>query len=298
MDVVLQSPRDELLLSMARQFGMSSDQTVAAHRSGQLEATVMSLANGNRVIKIYGVDYNVLPIDAEEFNYFIESFLALLGDVTSVERKIYIGRARYVLAAIQAVKQSGAGGQTNPRFKGFNPADNELGIQLIRPGHVGLAATIGPLTYNNWLWGPGAIGGGGVAFPNAHATGLAHWNNWIGTLAAPYVVGGTFGDCGIIGLSVISKAGSPLIDEVRYKSGDRADLVPMDSRRLEIFDNVNQSRVIPIPTFITPPRVGLFLEGYMDIAGDTEIALGGFTIGLGRYLHGRDYTLLGNKISG
>ncbi len=296
-ELVLSSDRDNLLLSLANQYGFSAQQIIAFVQDGTLEQQVMARATTDKVMRIYGVEYNLTPLDGEEFSYFVESFLNVLNSVSSIERAIYVQRARYVMGLIGLVKMSGAGGATNARFKGFNPADNELGIQLIRPGHVGLATAIAGITYNNWIWGPGAAGGGGAAFPNAHAVGVSNWNNWIGTLAAPFRMGGALGSAGLIYMALVSNDGAPITSEVRDQIGQRADLNPVDVRRLAIFDNENQTQVYPIPTGIVPPRIGLFKELNLDRSGETEIALGGFTVGLGRYLRWRTYDALGDGLT-
>lgn len=296
-EVILSSDRDNLLLSLARQYGMPSQAIVLAVNNGTLEQLVMAKATTEKVITIYGVEYNLTPVDPEEFSYFIETFLNLVNQVSSIERAIYMQRARYVLGLIGLIKMSGVGGATNARFKGFNPADNELGLQLIRPGHVGLATIIGVVNYNNWIWGPGAPGGGGVAAPNSHAVGVSSWNNWIGTLAAPFRMGGALGSCGLIYMALVSLDAAPIVAEERDVIGQRADLNPVDTRRLAIFDNENETTVYPIPTGIVPPRIGLFKELNLDIAGETEIALGGFTCGLGRYLRWRIYDVNGDGVA-
>jgi hypothetical protein len=213
------------------------------------------------LVEIYGIKLPETQLTTEELDIFHRQIRQLVGTVDSVERRIILDNIETIIAGIQAIKHK----LNNPYFAGLNPHDAEIGMSLIRPGHV--KSEDKPRTnwsiklnegYQDWLFGaPGQ----------------------------PFIVGD---DHGIIALYIKSFAVEPKISEMIIKFG-RIELIPIDVRSIVFGDNENHVKITPIPPILVMPKEGLHIRISADKAGNDELALGGITAGLGRYLRKESY---------
>jgi len=219
-------------------------------------------------IRLYSTDYEMSDLDAEEQNIFENQFEALLNADGSVERQVLRDRKSVCNSFVRAAKYA----LDNKKFKGFNPADMELGFGLIRPGHTKVANVVranwftavpvaGPAAWVQHIGGPGAAVG--FQLSEDHALCITH----LTSLDTP----------------------NPLVVETRFANG-REILIPYDMRSIALGDNDTQVAVYPIPTVWAMPESILLQRIEGDRVGNTNLKLGGITVGTGRFMSQEDYT--------
>ncbi len=210
-------------------------------------------------IRLYQTDYTLGPLDPDELDIFNMQTPTLLAPPTSIERMIQLQRLDAVMYGLRAIKQK----LNNPKFRGLNPSNTELGYQPIRPQFTQIAGVY----RTNW------IQAGLVANT---------WTNYLSAAAGTgYVIGRDFG---IVVTHIKShQAPAPIVSELQMTEG-RTALLPITVRAIRQMDNENGMAIYPIPTIIGLPTSTLFMQIKADAAGGEELELGGYVVGLGRVL--------------
>ncbi|GAH19271.1 unnamed protein product [marine sediment metagenome] len=210
-------------------------------------------------ITLYGQNYALASLDAEEKAVLEDNFNKLLGTTDSQVRRIFEERADTIVAGIMAIKEKLEG----RKFRGMNPGDAEIGFGFIRPEFVKDTGAI----INDW---------------NVTLSGMATWDTWLSN------AGDTAGeplseDHGLIITHLVSQVTpQPFIRAVHFLIG-RVDLIPEEVADILLGDNENGVAVFPIPTKIVLPEDELRLN-VTGLAGTEYLKLGGLVVGLGRLL--------------
>jgi len=215
-------------------------------------------ALAKKEISMYGLKYNLAPLDAEEQAILEDNFNKLLGTTDSQVRRIFEERADTIVAGIMAIKDK----LNRRKFRGMNPGDSEIGIGFIRPGYTKSNNVIRP----NW---------------NVALTGMNTWDRWLDSAAtAGYALPEDFGL--IITHLASEVTPTPFVRTAHFIIG-RADLIPEDVSDIILGDNDNGVAVYPIPTKIVLPEdeLRVRLEG---ATGAEILRLGGLVVGLGRFI--------------
>jgi hypothetical protein len=208
-------------------------------------------------MKLYADSFTLAPINADELALFKAQFSEILMMQGSDERKLMLGRVPQYMIAMRAVKQA----LNQAAFAGIYAEDTEVGMGYIRPQFVRSAAAY------RTVW--------------TQAVAVA-WADWFFEGAGnPYAVGRDFG-------LVITHLKSlntplPLATEVRFNVG-RTQLLPVDTRNLQLADTENDIPIIPVPTMILIPKASFYARIRGDAAGNDAIVPGGLVFGLGRVL--------------
>lgn len=167
------------------------------------------------------------------------------------------------------------------RFGGIHAADNEIGFDILRPGHIRVqtadddAHTGGSNgdPVNDWYFEPAATG----------------WEDWIGdgTSANNY----TFGEDQVsVVFGFIDQDTSTEISGIDVDTfGRNADLIPQDLNDMKLKDNENNLKVKPLPTMIGQENDEVYVRVRADKTKESQPRLLGVTFGLGTFLNSRDY---------
>lgn len=221
--------------------------------------TPSSPAVTEKSITLYDTQYALAPMEKAELDIFNAQFPTLLGTSGSEERRIQLERVTVFMLGLRAIKYK----LDNPAFKGFNPADAELGFGSIRPQFTCIALA-GYKT--NWV----------------QALVAATWTDFLFTGAdTGYQIGRDFGLIVTHLASYVTP--TPFISEVHNQIG-RTDLIPTDVRPIKLADNTNGIAYYPLPTMFMMPRDTWWMEIMADVAGDEICAPCGLVVGLGRVL--------------
>jgi len=210
-------------------------------------------------INLYGQKYTLASLDAEEQAVLEDNFNKLLGTVDSQVRRILEERVDTIVAGIMAIKEK----LNSRKFRGFNPADMEIGFGFIRPEFVKDTNTI----IHDW---------------NVTLTGMNTWDTWLSNAGddGGFVMSE---DHGLIITHLVSQVTpTPYIRAVHFEIG-RINLIPEDVSDIILGDNTNQVAVFPVPTKIVLPEDELRLN-VTGHAGTEYLKLGGLVVGLGRLL--------------
>lgn len=234
--------------------------------------TTIQLSSGKTlredVFRLYGAQYKLTQLTPGEQAAFKSNF-NLLGTQDSVERMILNERKDLIEISVMAIKNS----LNDPLFAGMSPSDSELGMQLIRPGHVGFNTT------ETWVLA---------------ASSSTAYTDWVGSSGTPHKVGGTTtdtskGEAGLCWCYVRDFATNPIVRELKLKV-NREEHVVDDIRAISLGDNVNQVPILPIGFGLALPKDELYFKFKTDVAsGAIELALGGVCIGLGKHLKNENY---------
>lgn len=200
------------------------------------------------------------PVEENMFNAQYDNALVT---VDADERRILQDRKLFVKNFVEAMKD-----HFKAAFGGYQAADTEVGMSFIRPGHVGFTAT------RTWA----------VTIASSTA-----YQDWVASSGSPLSTGGTDGDAGLVAFYLKSFATAPKISEILVKGVGRNEFIPTDVRSIALGDNTNQVPIIPIPTLMSLPKESLHIRIKGDTVGDDIVALGGFMVGLGRYLKKETY---------
>lgn len=223
--------------------------------------TPASAAVNLKSIELYDAQYPLAPMTQAELDIFNAQFPTLLGTSGSEERKIQMERVDVFMLGLRAIKEK----LDNPTFKGFNPADSELGFGSIRPQFTAIAAAPGGVRAN---WNQ-------VLLINA-------WTDFLFTGAdTGYQLGRDFGLVVTHLASYVTP--TPFVSEVHNVIG-RIDIIPTDVRPIKLADNENGVAYYPIPTMFMMPRDTWWMEILADVAGTEILAPCGIIVGLGRVL--------------
>lgn len=213
-------------------------------------------------IDIMGVSHATGQVSPEEKALFEAVFNTMIGALTSEERALFKQRKDVIFAGLEIAKEA----FNNKAFRGFNPADTDIGIQFIRPEHVNRV---------NWE----------VDFTTAGA--------WVG-----YVNDGTANDkpyslsedllLVIIGMASLS--GVPKIDEDYVKVG-KLEYSPYVLTSMKLRDNENRVAVYPTPTVVVEPKQAFLMQVRSYETGTDVVKPIGVVFGLGRTLNKQTITV-------
>jgi len=157
-------------------------------------------------------------------------------------------------------------------FGGINAQDNEIGFDVLRPGHIRADPTNGTIQ-NNWYFTPSSTG----------------WNDWIGdgTSANNYTV---TKDQVVLVLGVVDQDVSTELSGVNVQQfGRNVDMIPQDLNSMRLQDNQNELQVTPLPSLIGQENDQVHMRLRYDRQTESEPRLYGFTFGLGSYMNTEDY---------
>jgi len=207
-------------------------------------------------IDIMGISHSTAPLTPEERKLFEAVFNTMIGALTSEERALFKQRKDVILAGLEIAKAL----FDHKSFKGFNPADTDIGIQFIRPEH-----------FNRTDWA--------VNFTTA--------GSWVGFVNdgsnndSPYSLNE---DLLVVMIGVASLATVPKIDEQYVKVG-KLEYSPYVLSNIQLRDNENRVSIYPTPTVVVEPKQAMLMKVRSYSTGNDVIRPIGVVFGLGRTLN-------------
>jgi len=266
---------------------------MAGDKKVNLASTVRN-ASDPFSIRTQNKDFGVHPFSSSEADLFESQFNTFLNDIDSrIVTDILIQREDEIaLAAAYAKNQF-----DEKLFGGINAADNEIGFDILRPGHIRADPADGEVQ-NDWFY--------------EHTDG---WNDWIGdgTSDNDYSIDE---DQVVVVLGVVD-SGVLIVEEEdgtintfereNYTAtsginvdrfGRNVDMLPKDMNSGKIPDNDNSLLTQSIPTMIGADRDRVHLRLRSDVPAALEDAnasvyseprLVGVTFGVGSYMNQEDF---------
>lgn len=157
-------------------------------------------------------------------------------------------------------------------FGGINAGDNEIGLSVLRPGHILNNAPAGITDINDWYFDPGATG----------------QVDWIGTNATPAT---PETDEVILALGFMDQSDMPTeysaIDVQEF--GRNVDMLPIDVDDARLMDNETGQQLVPLPSLIAQENDNMHVLLRQDRDVERQPRMVGFTFGLGSHLNQLQY---------
>jgi len=229
-------------------------------------------------------EFATTPLTPDERELFEAQYAELFFPPWSVERRFIDSRKDKVLQALEVAKNA----LDDRRFGGINAGDNEIGMSVIRPGHVGLCRD-GTYTNaeadNTWRWVKTASAPG-------YNTGFDTWIHSPTHDTNPFVV---HKDCFIFPMYIVEESASPKLQTIKINVG-RTDILYYDVSACRLRDPQTGISLIPLPTMYWGPNTDVKIAVQAKEAGTLEIRLGGFTFALGSFLDATTYQPDGNTV--
>lgn len=273
-------------------------------------------------IRTQNKDFSTVPLASDGANLLNEHFNVFINDFDSrMLSEMYSQRATNI-AEVAAFSKN----QFDEKlFGGVNAADNEIGFDVLRPGHIRSApstalnvaddptAADGEFietgsTLNTWKVEVVEEGGYDTT-DEASARGSVEsnpentiildgegWHDWIGdgTSDGDYTVDE---DQVVLVLGVVDStdqdqnesAGSQVSGLNVQRFGRNVDMLPKDLNDSKLVDNENGLYVQALPTLVGSDRDRVHARFRVDEPGVYEPRLVGFTYGVGSYMNQEDF---------
>lgn len=234
------------------------------------------------VLAIQNATFAETGLTPEETNIWETQWRELFMPPWSFERQFINSRKSVVDAGIRAAKNL----LDEKKFGGINAANSEIGISMIRPGHVGLVNGTVPEADNVWKWKHDVV-------KTANAVGFENWIHSPTTATTAYSVPE---ELFIIPLYVVEENACPRIQCIKMDIG-RANILYYDVAGCRIRDYQTGYNLIPLPTTYWAPEMDVLVALAHKNVGTTEPRLGGFTVGYGSFLNATTYAASTNTIA-
>ena len=166
----------------------------------------------------------------------------------------------------------------NAGFKGMLASDSDVGVQLIRPGHILRDTTAAETPINGWRSSLVASG--------AFTTSTDYWigygtNNTTALNVSQYLL------MLVVGFQFL-QGNAPTVEELLLTVGN-TNFPAIVLRQAWIADNVNRVRAVRVPPILVTPRQTVLGQVYSTDGGLQELAVLGLSFGPGRYLRRQTY---------
>lgn len=156
-------------------------------------------------------------------------------------------------------------------FGGLNAGDNEIGFDVLRPGHIRADPATGDAE-NDWYF-----------------DASQGWNDWIGdgTSANNFTANE---DEIVLILGFIDQDPSSEVSAVNIDEfGRNVDMIPKDLNGLRLRDNETELQAAAMPSLLIQENEQAHVRLRYDRAVESQPRLFGFTFGLGTYMNAEDY---------
>lgn len=186
---------------------------------------------------------------------------------SSTARQIFTERQSVIASAAAFSKQV----FDEKLFGGLNAGDNEIGFDVLRPGHIRSDPATGSAE-NDWYFDP-------------NGTGWVDWigdgssNNYTGTEDQVSVV------LGFVDQDTSTEVSGLNIDEF----GRNVDMLPKDLNDMRLRDNDTELQIEPLPSLILQENDDVHAKLRYDREVESQPRLLGFTFGIGSFLDNEDY---------
>lgn len=173
-----------------------------------------------------------------------------------------------ILAAAAVAKE-----KFQAEFAGLLASDNQIGVQLIRPGHIKRTADTTETCTNTWV-----------------TTFTAGDDYWIGYSTLNTTAINLDKEALVLPMGVMFTGGaSPLVEEILVAVGETT-YPSIVIRTAWAADNINRIQAARFHPILVEPKQTVLARVYTIGAGVNELVLLGLTFGYGRYLRKQTYS--------
>lgn len=214
-------------------------------------------------------EFPTVGLDREEAQLLEDQVNELIADFDSeLLNKIIEQRAGVIANHAAFAKQV----FDEKRFAGIQPGDNEIGFDILRPGHIFNDST--GTRQNDWYFDPGGTG----------------WTDWIGDgTSANNRTYGADETSIVLGLMDQEEAQSEISGVNVDQFGREVDLIPQDTMAMRLKDNENDLQFTSFPTLIAQENDEIHVRLRFDRNVERQPRLFGFTFALGTFLNTEDF---------
>lgn len=239
-------------------------------------ASTFSIRTQNRDFKTEGLTDEEAELFEQQFNILINDF------DTRHLTSLYKQREEQISDTAGLAKSQ----FDEKLFGGINAADNEIGFDVLRPGHIRADPADGSII-NNWKFEVYESGGTpSTDYPSVEGTG---WHDFIGagTSDTDYSIDE---DQVAVILGFMDQAGDTGISGINVERfGRNVDMIPKDLNDARTLDNENELAIQALPTLVGTERDRVHIRIRADETGVYEPRLVGFTFGVGSYMNNEEF---------
>lgn len=219
-------------------------------------------------VRFEGEVYTGLPASSKEIGA-LDKALGYIAYGNDFLANLFRDERHLLIAALQVAKAE-LGGQ---EFTGLFASDAEIGIQLIRPGHVLRTTGTTETVTNSWSFSFTVAGDYWIGFGANNTTAIN-----VDKRACIVPMGIWF-----------TQGGNPTVEELYVQLGGTTYPVNV-IRHAWLSDNAYNIRACRIRPMIWKPKGRPLVQSYSIAAATMELVLAGVTFGLGDYLRIAEYS--------
>lgn len=222
-------------------------------------------------IRTQNREFPTESLSNEEAEIFNEQFNMLINDLDSRLVPRLLEQRRNTIADVAGLARNQF---DEKRFGGINAADNEIGFDVLRPGHIRADPEDGS-SENTWEF--------------EVSDGDDGWNDWIGDGSSDnnYTVSE---DQVVLVLGFMEMSDNNGISAINVDEfGRNVDMIPKDLNDSRVPDNDNELQMQAIPTLVGTENDQIHVRLRADESGTYEPRLIGLTFGVGKYMNKEDY---------
>ena len=251
--------------------------SASGNRRMQLSvASTLRNPGGNFGLTVHKGEFPTEAFTDNESALFERQFNDLLADFdSSIVTQVFNQRQESIAKAASFAKQEIDG----KVFGGVNAGDNQIGFDILRPGHIRSTPGSGnsDADANDWYYKPDSTG----------------WNDWIGGDGN----GGTDGSAYSVGEDQVSVIVAFMDQDVSteisglnvQQFGRNMDMLPHDLNNARLMDNDNEQMVQNLPTLLAQDNDNIRMRLRHDRIQESQPRLLGVTFALGSFLNTEDY---------
>lgn len=234
----------------------------------------VDLANAARspsstfAIRTQNRDFSTEPLTDDEAGLFETQFNTLINDFDSQLLSQLFQERSQDIADVAALSKNLF---DEKMFGGINADDNEVGFDVLRPGHIRADPSSGSAE-NDWYFEPGSTG----------------WNDWIGDGSSNnYTVSE---DQVILVLGFMDQDKSTEVSGFNVQEfGRNVNMIPKDLNDARTFDNKNELMIQSLPAMVGTELDDVHIRLRHDRVSESQPRLLGITFGVGSYMNTEDY---------
>lgn len=242
-------------------------QTMADGVSLNLMDTLQN-PGGNFELAVHDDEFPTEAFNTGEAELLERQLNALFADMDSAMMTQALKQREEAIAKVATFAKQELDGKV---FGGINAGDNQIGVSILRPGHIRADPATGNAE-NDWYFDPGTTG----------------WTDWIGDGGANnYSVGEDQVSVvfGFVDQDVSSEVSGINVEEF----GRNMDMLPHDTNGARLRDNETEVQYTSLPTLVAQDNDQVHVKIRADRDVESQPRLFGLTFALGGFLNSEDY---------
>lgn len=213
--------------------------------------------------------FNAEALPQDEAQLFEQQFNGLINDFADREHmQLFKSREEEIALAATHAKNN----FNKKAFGGVNAGDNEISMDVIRPGHIRADPSDGS-TINDWYFSPGSSG----------------WNDWIGdgTSSNDKTVGE---DALFLVIGFLDQDPTTQVSGFNVERfGRNVNMTPKDLHNAKVPDTQNEILTQALPTMLASENDRIHVRLRHDRDVESQPRLLGVTFGMGHHMNQEDF---------